>query len=61
MKVVFTLTLGVLLGWVSSVCDREGQVALEQHQIDLEARWQYQAASEYPKEEPVKSVLFAWP
>ncbi|WP_207430848.1 hypothetical protein [Sabulibacter ruber] len=61
MKVLFTLGVGVLLGWLSSICDVEGQLALEQHQADLESILQYQAAAENGEEEVVRSGLFVWP
>ncbi|MFC6999533.1 hypothetical protein [Rufibacter roseus] len=36
MKVLFTLLIGICLGWLNAQWDVKGQLALEQRQLELE-------------------------
>ncbi|WP_210464715.1 hypothetical protein [Rufibacter roseolus] len=62
MKVLFTLGVGMMVGWVSALFDAEGQLALEHHQEKVNLSM-YQAAGP-EKEGPAKNCRFfsfIWP
>ncbi|WP_210488670.1 hypothetical protein [Rufibacter aurantiacus] len=62
MKVLFTLGVGVAIGWASALFDAAGQLALEQHQEKVNELI-YQASAPEKVEEAQNSRFFSfiWP